>query len=141
MDPTPPPIEAWNIRFEETPEWNFPGHLAPHVAKVWTVFLFDRNQQTHYCEITPSYWLMPLYTYAEFVGDPEDRVKDEIGEIILSNQDYEGGYCHCHTIDPLIKQGDRTRVLYRGRLDLAEDDDREEEFERIREQHSCNWTL
>lgn len=39
------------IALNETRNWNLEG-LDPAVLKVEAVYLFDRNQHTHLCEIT-----------------------------------------------------------------------------------------
>jgi hypothetical protein len=136
-----PPIEAWNVRLDETAVWSFPEDLRPYIKRVWSVYLFDRSQAVHLCEITPSYWLAPLYQYAEFNDPPpSDEVRERINDLIDSTE-HDDVYYHCHFLEGLIEKGDETRIVYRGRRDLAEDEDRDEVFEEIRERHACNWAL
>jgi hypothetical protein len=60
--------------------------------------MYDANQHTYACEITPSYWLKPLYHFAE------KEISDEMWENLQEVNDEDAGYYHVSYIDKLETQ-------------------------------------
>ena len=83
------------------------------ITKIETVFLYDANEVTYCCEVTPSYWMRyadlvvhTVHDEAAFDGDGEaerlrERACDEARNA-WNMAAYESGwgcYIHCHTVD------------------------------------------
>ena len=65
---------------------------------VYTVYIYNGEEITHCCELTPSYWL------EEIENVPRARPEDERADNALANElldalTGEGIYVHCHTLD------------------------------------------
>ena len=43
-------------------EWSLPDDMMDAIEKIETVYLINRAEVTHVCEMTPSYWLTPIET-------------------------------------------------------------------------------
>lgn len=130
------PLDLHLVALEETGLWelDIPGWRAA-VQRIETVYLFDRNERTHSCELTPSYWLLPVETRAIFHDpDQDSRLTDRIdGEI--SRCPPEPCYVHCHTLDDLIERlkTERFRYYHLGDPELP--------FEAATEEESRNAIL
>lgn len=73
-------------------------NLVKQCGKLSTVYFYDANERTHCCEITPSYYLMPLYIIAE------NEISDEIDEELMNiHWKYNTNpiYMHCHVVDDM----------------------------------------
>lgn len=65
-------------------------------GKIETVYMYDASEATRCCEITPSYYLIPLYYV------PAVHVSDEIhAELIDTFSNEEPMYVHCSDVDKL----------------------------------------
>jgi hypothetical protein len=99
------------VKIDETRHWVEEWRKKNNVKKVVSTFIFNANEITHCCEITPSYWLEHLESYAQLDVDTDsmseeefdafleesNRVEDEIrDEEIQNNNDM---YVHCHEVD------------------------------------------
>jgi len=135
------PIDAHVIALDETDHYNIAPADQPHIAKIRGVYLFDINQQTCCCEMTPSYYLIHLYDQVILTDDGKslnESAKDEIDQRYAS----EGGnniYVHCHTIDALIET---TEHYHYGATGVDYDkSDYDEQMEGLQEYFYCNSVL
>jgi hypothetical protein len=79
-------------------------HWAPEIVKkaggrIFATYLFDSSIGTHLCELTPSYYLIHLFSTP--LQDTEDgAVENEIrdAEALCDNN----AYFHCHAIDSIL---------------------------------------
>ncbi len=109
-----PPTEEHTLRPDfhliavphNTEHWNLP-ELLPKIARIETVYLFDKNVHVHCCEITPSYELWPVATRAilkpEFADD--DVLREEVDAVMQENQYRDVNYRHVRAVDPLLVEG------------------------------------
>lgn len=67
-------------------------------GKIFTVYFYNKNEITHLCELTGSYYLIPLYSYAE--NDVSDEIKDELDEID-ARYGSDPIYVHAHQVDSM----------------------------------------
>lgn len=89
------------IALDETRNWNLEG-LDPAVLKVEAVYLFDRNQHTHLCEITPSYTLYHVEDRAVYADNTPDEVIDRVDGLVMAESSEPVTYYHVSDIDKLI---------------------------------------
>lgn len=112
----PPEIHA--IVFDTTRYWD-KGFLEEHgITKIEEVYLYDKNEVTYCCEVTPSYWLRWVDANATTIHDDDaydrdwdaERKRDRANELVregamLSAHDEGWGiYVHCHEIDRVKRQ-------------------------------------
>ncbi len=106
-------IDAWAVSLDETSYYQIDRADAPFIAAIHGVYVFDRNQATHCCELTPSYDLIYLYTCIHITLDTTDEKREELDQK-YGHEGCEDIYVHCHTIDALITKGDRWKVRQYG---------------------------
>jgi hypothetical protein len=70
--------------------------LVEACGKIFTVYFFDANEKTHLAELVPSYYLIPLYSYAE--NDISDEIKDELDACKVYD---EPMYLHVSHVDSM----------------------------------------
>jgi hypothetical protein len=90
------------VGIDVTAHYSVAEEDKPHVKRIIDVFFYDRNEHTHLCEATPSYFLRYLYTtieYAEGVFFNED---------LRERLDQE--YAHCYTEDSYMHVSDVDRI-------------------------------
>lgn len=94
------------VKFDETRFFNpdVTDLLGPE-SKIWVVYAFDSEEQTHCCELTPSYWLE--YIGFEIVYDESvsQENRDYAEELVRNwyNLDDNSAYYHCCGIDKIAK--------------------------------------
>jgi hypothetical protein len=96
-------IDARVIAINRTHNYLIAEGHQPSIARIEEVYLYDKNQHTHCCEFTPSYYLIHLYTRVNFtpVGNElSDHEQNEIFEA-YEHEDTDNCYIHCHEIDAL----------------------------------------
>jgi RimJ/RimL family protein N-acetyltransferase len=99
------PIDAHVSALDETGHWNIDAEHAPYIKAIRGVYLFDRNERTHCCEITPSHYLIHLYDQVIFTDAGEeldDYAKDDIYQTYEYTGQSEDIYVHCRTVDRMI---------------------------------------
>lgn len=80
---------------------NYSQQLVEKYGRIFDIYYFNRNEVTHCCEVTPSYYLHYVESYCEKQPEDEelrDKMYDDLQEANLFEQ---GGYYHCHSIDKL----------------------------------------
>ncbi len=88
-------VDMHVIALDETKYWR--DDIAKACGTIKRVYMFDRNQQTYCCEITPSYFLYPLYSFAS------NEISDEIYDDLMAGDgsSREGIYMHVSDIDSM----------------------------------------
>lgn len=88
-------VDMHVIALDETKYWR--EDIAKACGVIKRVYMFDRNEQTHCCELTPSYFLYPLYSFAS------NEISDEMDDKLRSgdNSSLEGMYVHVSNIDKM----------------------------------------
>ena len=85
------------VKIDETQYWT--PDIIEKAGKIWAVYLYDADEGTFCCELTPSYFLEPLYYSPEkFIEgiDEREQVEDAFDEVL---RDDRGRYFHCKDID------------------------------------------
>lgn len=95
-------IDARVVALNATANYMIDQDDQPFIERIDDVFLYDRNERTHCCEWTPSYYLIHLYTSIVFRIDDrldeatEERLKQRYADLPTDNC-----YVHCHQIDAI----------------------------------------
>lgn len=79
------------IAIDQTEYWV--ESFRKEAGKIYQVCVFNSNEVTHCCDIRPSYYLIPLYSYCE------NDISDELDEEILENDSLEPFYMYCGSVD------------------------------------------
>ena len=138
-------IDAYAVALNETEYYNIDAADRRFIERIDGVYVFDRNEHTHCCELTPSYFLIYAYTCIVFTADADDAARDDLQDK-YAYQPSDDIYMHCHTVDRLVAAGTRDTVSHYGDVfpngmetDVDDPDDRHSlEMEHIREDLNCN---
>ncbi len=105
MDPTDITSDFWAVPIDVTQYYNIADSDRPHIKKIVDVFIYDRNERTYCCEITPSYYLIYLYTTIEF-ADPDisEDVRDSIQQAYCCYESTDDCYMHCSNVERIKGQ-------------------------------------
>ena len=96
-------IDARVIALNRTHNYVIAEKHQAHIASIEEVYFYDKNQRTHCCEFTPSYYLIHLYTKVIFTSagnELNDHEQDEIFQA-YEHEEMDNCYVHCHEIDVL----------------------------------------
>jgi hypothetical protein len=77
----------------------YSGDIRKQTGRIADVYFYNKSEVTHCCELTPSYWLEYVCSYAENIPDDDDereKIYDLLDEL---NAQTEGMYVHCRAID------------------------------------------
>ena len=121
-------IDARVIALNRTHNYFLDEKHQAQIARIEEVYLYDKNQHTHCCEFTPSYYLIHLYTRVIFtaVGDQlNDHEQDEVFQA-YEHQDTDNCYVHVHEIDAWEAKAKPFTYYIHGDPDFS---DAEDEFE------------
>jgi hypothetical protein len=141
------PIDAYAVALVETRNYFLDPADAPFIQDIRGMYLFDRNERVHCCEMTPSFYLVHLYDQVVcHPGTSEDRAQK-----IYEKYENHGGddkYVHCHEIEALIDHGDTATACHLGRPEYRtgrpvpyEEMDHDEQMDSMREAYSSNPPL
>lgn len=101
----PPPVVPHDFRaiaIDETRYYAIAPEDAPSIKRILQVYVYDASQHTYCCEITPSYYLDPLYTIVEVGADVSDAERDALQEK-YGYEPADACYFHCHVIEAMEK--------------------------------------
>jgi hypothetical protein len=132
-------IDIWLLVQDETEYWNLdPQHMAM-IERIEGVYLYDKNQVTHCCEVTASYCLLFVENRAVFKPDVSEEDIDEIDGIIRGvPQEQDVTYMHCHTVDDIP---DRKKHHYGSPEVPLEDVPYDEQIESVLEYCQANCLI
>lgn len=94
------PPEFWAVGLDVTKHYEIEEEDKPYISQIVDVFVYNRNECTHCCELTPSYWLMYVDTFVRFGPTPSDEVKERI-DSRYCHEATEDCYVHCSDVDKL----------------------------------------
>ena len=119
------------VKIDVTHNWNEDYLKEINSGKVYDICLYDSNQVTHCCEITPSYWLVPLYS------ETENHLEDEQWEDFMNNNTLDPFYNHCSATETLNHIDDLSECNFE--YEKSEDEKEYfEQFEEVEDDLRCN---
>ncbi len=125
MIETRPLIDAHVIGIDETSHYTFPAKHVPCIDRILAVYLYDANEHTYLCEVTPSHFMHFLYyavrlTEAGFnLCDEKRNALYEEYEIENSNEDR---YMHCRDLERAAAAGLPENYDHYGATEVSYDD-------------------
>jgi hypothetical protein len=138
------PIDARLIAVNQTEFYQIKEQDKPFIRAIRAVYLYDRNEVTHLCEFTPSYFLIHLYDEVILTNAGADQDAFRQDEI-FQRYEYCGSedtYMHCHDVDQLARSGKRFTHHKHGSTGVKLTDvPREEQMESLREHFCGNHAL
>lgn len=140
-EPETVPVDAYLVSFDETWGWVINQEDAPFIRAIHSVYLVDRSQRTHCCEMTPSYFLIYMYDVVECQpGTTDDRAQR-----LYEKYENLGGddcYVHCHELETIIKADEKGKVCHLGTTNVSFDDVcHDDQMEALREHYCANPPL
>lgn len=97
------PVDAFVVGFDETYAWNLAPEDKPWIKEIRGVYLFDRNEVTHCCEVTPSYFMRFCYHAFVLVDAATDEVSERIHEE-YGTEPQDDCYMHCSEVDRFVSE-------------------------------------
>jgi hypothetical protein len=91
------------VKFETTQNWREEFLKELGITKVHTWYIFNSNEVTNCCEITPSYELLPVAEEPENVYDMTQENREMFYENATGNLSEDSIYMHCNSVDPIAK--------------------------------------
>lgn len=82
----------------------FSPEIKSKVGKIFTVYMYNPDEETHCCEVTPSYFCIPIDITIGYPDELYDSLSDEQREELMdvleeSVNGSEGTYIHVKDID------------------------------------------
>lgn len=133
------PIDAYVVALDETDHYDIDPADRQFIRQIRGVYVFDRNERTHCCEWTPSYWLIHLYDEV-LLTEAGEALDDHAADDLYQKYEYCGGddiYVHCHSIDAIIRRNEPFTVYHYGDTEVDQEDvDHDGQMDALRE-HFC----
>jgi hypothetical protein len=111
--------DIYAITFNETQYYNFKPGDKELIKSVNQVYVLNRSEYTYLCEITPSYFLEPVYTWVEVVDGLSDEERERLQEA-YEHETSEPTYVHVRVVEAIIKDHPE-RVRHYGNSDDEDD--------------------
>ncbi len=115
------------VAIDETHQWD--KSIQEVCGTIKTVYMFESSVVTHCCELTPSYYLTPLYYVIE--NEVSDEVFDTVNDNLVNE---EPMYMHCRVVDELETIDSEQEFDFES----SESEEYKEYFEEVREYLNCN---
>jgi len=128
------------VALNETGNYNITDEDRPYIAKIRGVYLFDIDQHTNVCELTPSYYLIHLCDQV-ILTPAGTALDDDQRDCLYQTYEYCDGknsYYHCHEIDTLIKTDPDNHCAYG---DSVVEGDYDEQIKAVQEYLCANCPL
>ena len=141
------PIDARLVALDRTRDFMIDDADRPHIKQIRSVYLYDKNERTHCCELTPSYWLEHLYDEVVLTPEADAALSENEREALYCKYEYipddDGGcYIHCHVIDGIESRAGKFEYHVYGETGVSYDDcDHDEQMEALWEHFCGNHVL
>lgn len=115
------PIDARVVALDETRYYSIDEQDKPYIKEIRAMYMYDKNEVTHCCELTPSYWLVHLYNQVITTDDGGELPEEHKGRLYekYEHEPSDDIYVHCRVVDSIenraVEAGKETPRLY-GRL-------------------------
>ncbi len=135
------PIDAHVVAIDETHYYNIPEADAPYIERIRGIYFCDRNERTCCCEMTPSHYMIYVYTSVLLTAAGEALSEEKKNRIYNEYELCDGDniYVHCYRVAGLIERAGRwDHFVYGGTNVAYEDVDYDDQIESLREHLSAN---
>lgn len=136
------PIDAHVIAIDETEHYTFPAEDAPYIDRILAVYLYDANERTHLCELTPSHFLRYLH-HVVHLTEAGENLSDERREELYTDYEVENFnedvYMYCATLKRLAAAGTPENYDHYGATEVSyEDSEYDDQIEGLIEHFNGN---
>lgn len=108
------------------------------VRELRSVFLLDRNEHVHACELTPSYRCIHLYTDVVCDLELSDEERESLQEK-YGSEPQDDRYVHAGDVERIIASGRNVYLV--GEAEIDHDLSHDEQMEQLREHYAANHHL
>ena len=116
------------VKIDDTGHWA-QGFLEKYgITKMVGVYIFDANEYTYCCEITPSHWLEFIETQPEPTLDMDQDTYEELCEEIREAEFNNDNDCYMHV--SCVRESN-SRIIEIGDMDC-------DDMAEAREEAQCN---
>lgn len=104
------------VALEETKYWD--PEIIKKTGRIFTTYAYNPEEATNCCEITPSYYLIPVDFFCE------NTISDSFQESVYHDWSIatEPCYVHCHVIDNMAEVNSGFLVKYESKNDFEDED-------------------
>ena len=143
------PIFACLVALDFGDNWQISEADKPFIQSIRSIFFYDKNERTHLCEFTPSYYLVFL-NHTVILTEAGEALSESAKDTLYQRYEFEeqdNPYYHCHDIDAFEerakgKHGEKGRWHKYGRTGVSyKDSDRDSQIEGLREHFQGNSYL
>ena len=125
------------VQFDDTNTWT--EAIKTQVGKIYTVYMYDASVATTLCELTPSYYLIPLYYNTEFAPHKySEEIESEIDEQFRLEEPI---YMHCDDVEKLHHADVSRLVNFNKRLHSRDDEKYYDFIEETKEYLTANHVI
>jgi len=136
------PIDAHVIGIDETSHYTFGPEHGLYIDRILAVYLYDANEHTYLCEVTPSHFMRFLHHVVRLTEAGENLSRLE-REAIYENYETENSnedcYMHCRDLERLAAAGTPGNYDHYGATLVSYDDvDYDDQIENLIEHFNGN---
>lgn len=102
-------IEPFMVALEQTRYLSEEARAL--TGRFWTLYVYDKNLNTHCCEITPSYWLQAYDFVTEKRLSENVPAQANLYDAFMSELYDDSHYYHCSFIDAMEAEGMAQAIL------------------------------
>ena len=113
------------VKIDETRHWNSDFLKKYDITRMVGVYVFDANEYTYCCEMTPSHFLDFIETQPEGEYLEDDEAREAMYDEIMEANCQSDNVCYMHVSS--VKVG-RTGIIEIGDLDGCEDMEEAREY-------------
>ncbi len=125
------------VLIDETDGWA--DEIKAKVNKISTAYLYDKSEKTYCAEITPSFYLIPLYYVVDF-GDFErdEELEEEIHNEFHNEQPI---YMHCYSIEKYEHANEQSTSCLNIEIESHESEKYNKFMDSLEENFKCNHPI
>lgn len=136
------PIDAHVIGIDETDHYTLPLEYQPYIKAIIAVYLYDANERTHLCELTPSHFMRYLHHVVRLTEAGENlcqKGREELYDEYETDNFNEDQYMHCRDLERLAAAGTPENYDHYGATEVSyEDSDYDDQIEGLIEHFNGN---
>lgn len=97
------PNDWWFVGLpDDLGHWNIKPELKKYIERILGVYLFNRAEHTHCCELTPSHFLIDVEHDVHLTLDCPERLRDTIYDLVCGEPG-EPQYVHVSCVNRAIR--------------------------------------